>query len=277
MKTRIITAAVMAVVGIPILIFSKYIVYPITLSILALFAIFELLRVLGSEKKYLVSVPAYLLALAAPFTAYFFRGGESAVSFMLFVAVALLVYLIYLFFVAVFMQGELKFAELSEAFTATAYIVLSFTALSVIRYLTYGVFSLVMILIAAWGCDVFAYFTGMLFGRHKLIPKISPKKTVEGAIGGVVFATLLMLLYGFIVNNAAGLTPNYLVLGLSGFFLSMASQIGDLIASLIKREHGVKDYGKIFPGHGGVMDRFDSVISITTVLMVVCIMFPPFV
>ncbi len=265
----------MAIVGIPILIFSQYIVYPILLSLLALAAVFEMLKVLGMEKNYFLTVPAYALALAAPVVAYFFTG-ENAIKFILVLAAVLFIYLIYLFFVAVFKQGELKFASIAEVFAAVVYIVLSFAALSVIRYLENGIFFLVMILIAAWGSDVFAYFTGMLIGKHKLIPKISPKKTVEGAIGGVVFATLLMLLYGFIVSLATDLTPNYIVLGISGFVLSMASQVGDLIASLIKREHNIKDYGKIFPGHGGVMDRFDSVISITTVLMVVCIVFPPF-
>ncbi len=275
MKTRILTAVGMAVVGIPILIFSKYIVYPILLSLLALAAVYEMLRVLGTEKNYFISVPAYILATAWPIIAYFFAE-DYTLALILAVAMSLFVYLIYLFFVAVFMQGELKYSAVSESFSSAVYIILSFTALSVIRYLENGIFFLVIILVAAWGSDVFAYFTGMLIGKHKLIPKISPKKTVEGAVGGIVFATLLMLLYGFIVSLTTNLTPNYIVLGLLGFFLSMASQVGDLIASLIKREHGVKDYGKIFPGHGGVMDRFDSVISITTVLMVVCIMFPPF-
>ena len=275
MKTRILTAIVMAIVGIPILIFSKYIVYPITLSLLALAAVYEMLRVFGAEKNYFVSVPAYLLATSAPILAYFFSA-DYTLEFILAVAMALFVYLIYLFFVAVFMKGALKYSAVAEVFSAAVYIILSFTALSVIRYLENGVFSLVMILIAAWGSDTFAYFTGMLFGKHKLIPEISPKKTVEGAIGGVVCATLLMILYGFIVSLATELVPNYLVLALCGFVLSMASQVGDLIASLIKREHGVKDYGYIFPGHGGVMDRFDSVVSITTILMVVCILFPPF-
>ncbi len=265
----------MAVVGIPILVFSQYIVYPILLSLLALAALFEMLRAFGVEKNYFISVPAYLIALAAPVIAFFFRA-QDALPFILFLAAGLFIYLIYLFFIAVFKQGELKFSNIAEAFAAVVYIVMSFAALSIIRYLENGIFILIMILIAAWGSDVFAYFTGMLIGRHKLIPRVSPKKTVEGAIGGVVFATLLMLLYGFIVSLTTDLEPNYIVLGACGFLLSMASQIGDLIASLIKRENEVKDYGNIFPGHGGVMDRFDSVISITTVLMVICIVFPPF-
>jgi phosphatidate cytidylyltransferase len=270
MKVRIITAACMALVGIPILIFSKYIVFPIALAILAFIGTYEMLRVLGSEKNYFISVPAYLMALAAPILAYFFTG-ETIVTvvFLTCVAAGLFAYLIYLYFVAVFMRGKLKFSKITEAFSAVLYIVLSFTSISVLRYIKNGIWSLVIILVAAWGSDVFAYFSGMLFGKHKLIPEISPKKTVEGSIGGIVSATLLMLLYGFIVSKATGLSANYAVLVISGAVLSAASQVGDLIASLIKRENGVKDYGNIFPGHGGVMDRFDSVLSISTILMVI--------
>lgn len=264
----------MAVVGIPILIFSKYIVFPITLALLALFAVYEMLRVLSIHKNYFLSVPAYLMALALPILAYFFV--EERATLLLAAAAVLFAYLIYTFFVAVFARGKIKFADVSRAFSAVSYIVLSFGALSVMRYMKNGIWNLVIVLIAAWGSDVFAYFTGMLFGKHKLIPEISPKKTVEGSVGGIVCATLLTVLYGFIVSRATDLVPNYVVLALSGFILSAVSQIGDLVASLIKREQGVKDYGNIFPGHGGVMDRFDSVISITTVLMIICMVFPPF-
>ena len=275
MKTRILTAIVMAIVGIPILIFSQYIVYPITVAILALFGVYEMLRTLGLEKNYLLSYPAYVMALSLPILAYFFSV-KSTLTFILAVAAALFIYLIYTFFVAVFARGKIKYSEICTAFASVTYLVFSFTALSVVRCLENGIWNLVILLIAAWGCDSSAYFTGFLIGKHKLIPEISPKKTVEGAIGGIVGATLLMLLFGFIVSVTTNLTPNYLVLALLGFVLSAISQVGDLIASLIKREHGVKDYGNIFPGHGGVMDRFDSVLSITTILMVVCILFPPF-
>ena len=268
----------MAVIGIPILIFSEYIIFAITLGLLALIAVFEMFRVIGLEKNYFLSVPAYLFALAFPILAYYFAE-KHTFGFVLLGAAALFVYLIYMFFVAVFKRGALKFSELSQAFSAATYIIFSFTSLSVLRYMQSksGIWNLVIVLIAAWGSDVFAYFTGRLFGRHKLIPEVSPKKTVEGAVGGIVCATGLAVLYGYIVSVSTSLVPNYLVLGICGFVLSAVSQVGDLIASLIKREHGIKDYGNIFPGHGGVMDRFDSVLSIATVLMAICMLFPPFV
>ena len=148
------------------------------------------------------------------------------------------------------------------------------------RYLdrSVGVFVIILVFMVSWVTDVGAYFVGMLLGKHKLIPEISPKKTVEGAIGGIVVATSAYLLYGFVLDTLIpDMSVNYLFLGVFGFLLSIFSQLGDLVASLIKREYGVKDYGRIFPGHGGILDRFDSTISVSVVLMILCLVFPPFV
>ncbi len=124
-----------------------------------------------------------------------------------------------------------------------------------------GFFAVWMTFISAWGSDTFAYFTGVLIGKHKITPRLSPKKSVEGCIGGVIGAGLLGLVYGLILQ-ALGRIPHeslwaYPLLGVSG---SVVGQIGDLAASAIKRDFGIKDYGKCIPGHGGIMDRFDSVI-----------------
>ena len=140
-----------------------------------------------------------------------------------------------------------------------------------------GLFCLGIVLVVAWISDCGAYIVGSLIGKHKLIPEISPKKTVEGAVGGVAFAALANLLYGFIVSLVCkDITPNYLVLALSGVVLSIISQIGDLLASVIKREHGVKDYSNILPGHGGIMDRFDSVLAVSVATLIVSLLFAPF-
>ncbi len=267
----------MAVVGIPILIFSEYIIYAALLSILALFALYELFKVAGIEKHLVITIPPYLMGLGFPIAAYFISR-DNATKFILVAVAALFAYLIYTYFVAVFMKGKLQFAEISQAFVFACYVVLSFSSLSAMRYLDkhVGLWFVVLMLVCAWGCDVFAYFTGRFFGRHKLIPEVSPKKTVEGSIGGIVCAGGLAMLLGLIVSLTTELTPNYIVLAVCGVVLSAVSQIGDLIASLLKREHGIKDYGKIFPGHGGVMDRFDSILSISTILLAICLVFPPF-
>ena len=173
-------------------------------------------------------------------------------------------------------QRILEFGDIAAVFLSVTYVTVSFTSMSLTRYMTNGVYIFGLVFIAAWMCDIFAYFTGRLFGRHKLAPHLSPKKTIEGSIGGVLFASVGCILYGVIIEAATDLNASYLVLALIGLILSVVSQIGDLFASLIKREHGVKDYSQMLPGHGGVMDRFDSILAIATVLMAVCMLFPPF-
>lgn len=125
-----------------------------------------------------------------------------------------------------------------------------------------GQFIVLLPLLAAWGADTCALFAGMLFGKHKLAPVVSPKKTVEGAVGGVVGGAVLVLLAVLVMNALMGLDmPVWaaLVLGGAGAVLG---EIGDLSFSIIKRQTGIKDYGHIFPGHGGVLDRFDSVLFV---------------
>ena len=114
--------------------------------------------------------------------------------------------------------------------------------------------------VAAFTSDAFALFVGMGFGKHKLAPSLSPKKTVEGSVGGFLGAALCCTLYGVVVQTAFAVQPHYIVLVLYGLLGSFVSQMGDLSFSYIKREYGLKDYGHLFREHGGVLDRFDSVI-----------------
>lgn len=272
-------AIIIAIV--PLILFSKYIVYPIILSILGVIAVCEILKVIGVVNKLGMTIPAVAFAALFPMLPYFTDSGIDEIkNILLLLAGALFVYLFYMMGFSVFSKGKLPFSKISEIFASVTYVVVSFTALSVIRYFDksiVGMFQLGLVFIVAWICDVFAYLVGSLFGKHKLIPEISPKKTVEGAIGGIVFAALSYMLYGFIVDMIVdNIVVNYLFLGIFGSVLSVVSQVGDLIASLIKREYGVKDYGKLFPGHGGVMDRFDSVLAVSTVLLILCLVFPPF-
>ena len=159
----------------------------------------------------------------------------------------------------------------------TAYVVAAFSSLSVVRLIeNVGIYCLGLVLVTAWITDTFAYVVGSLIGKHKLIPEISPKKTVEGSIGGIVFSMIGTMLYGLLISLFTDITPNYIVLAIAGLILSVISQVGDLIASLIKREHNVKDYGSILPGHGGIMDRFDSILSVSTATMIISLIFTPF-
>ena len=121
-------------------------------------------------------------------------------------------------------------------------------------------------LVAAWGSDTFAYFVGVRFGRHKLAPVISPKKTIEGSVGGVAGAAALTVVVVMLFNRHSAIDLPYWVAAIIGACGAVVGQLGDLSFSIIKRQTGIKDYGKIFPGHGGVLDRFDSVIFVAPVV-----------
>ena len=142
-----------------------------------------------------------------------------------------------------------------------------------------GIFYVLMALGGAWLSDTGAYFAGRAFGKHKLAPYISPKKTVEGAVGGVIFAEAAMLLLAWLYSLAADalghpIVVNYAAILIVTPVLSVFSIVGDLSASVIKRQYKVKDYGSIMPGHGGIMDRFDSVLMVAPLIFMASRWFP---
>lgn len=156
------------------------------------------------------------------------------------------------------------------------YVVILMSTIYLIRIQHNGQFFVWLSFISAWGCDTGAYFTGITFGKHKLVPKLSPKKTVEGAVGGVIVATLLAAAYGVGISWFFEIDDmNFLAFCVTaGFVGSILAQFGDLTASAIKRYTGVKDYGRIIPGHGGIMDRFDSILFTAPAIYIVMIFLP---
>lgn len=282
MKQRLITAAVLiCIVLIPALFLSGTILFPILAAFFCVVGVYEMLKCLGTFRKWAVSIPALLLAAALPLCSMFCSTiapnltiaeatVQNRVMYLLLVTAVLILYMFYLFAAAVLGRRDLSFADVASSFVAVFYLVLAFTAMPIIRLGENGQYYYLLCFIGPWITDSFAYFVGYFFGRHKLIPEISPKKTVEGAVGGVVFCILAFVLFGFFAGRATGLSPNYLVLALVGAVASVLSQLGDLFASLVKREHDIKDYGTIFPGHGGVMDRFDSVVGTAPFLLIIC-------
>ena len=126
---------------------------------------------------------------------------------------------------------------------------------------TEGALAVWLIIISAWGSDTCAYCTGMLIGKHKLPSPLSPKKTIEGCIGGVVGAALIGFIYGMVFKDSiTEISSPQVVFAIVGAVGSIIAQFGDLCASAIKRNHEIKDYGRLIPGHGGILDRFDSII-----------------
>lgn len=141
------------------------------------------------------------------------------------------------------------------------YIVIFLMFMPIIRTAENGVFLIWYVMFASWGTDIFAYVCGKLIGKHKF-SKISPNKTIEGCVGGTIGAVIMILIYTIIINNLCGMNINYVLVASIGLILSLLSQMGDFAASSIKRFTGIKDYSNLIPGHGGMLDRIDSIIFI---------------
>lgn len=273
MLTRIITAIVALCIFVPVCIFSNTIVMEIAMAVLNVVAVYELwycIRGTAEDPHQIGSfalwIPHVVVAAGGVFLPWFF--GQQAMH-TLFLALFLL--LLYTFAVVVFSRGKIQITDAAVLMMMTLYVTASFTSILCLRRGESGAHLFLLPFIGAWVSDTFAYFTGRLLGKHKLIPEVSPKKTVEGAVGGILFTGIAYGIFGAII----GVTGTGLVLLVcSGFIISVISQIGDLIASVVKRYYGIKDYGKLFPGHGGVMDRFDSVIATAPVLYTISILFP---
>jgi phosphatidate cytidylyltransferase len=151
--------------------------------------------------------------------------------------------------------------EASLMLFGIAYIPFLLSTLIEVSGLEGGRLLLWLVFVGAYSTDTFAYFSGVFFGKHKLCPEISPKKTVEGSVGGTLGCVVMLIIYGVLLEKTFGQTINYPKLAILGVLVAIISQIGDLTASIIKRKYGVKDYGSIFPGHGGILDRLDSIIT----------------
>jgi phosphatidate cytidylyltransferase len=179
--------------------------------------------------------------------------------------------LVAVFVSAVWSHGKFPFSDAMSAYILTAYVIIAMNSILYVRdFEDTGKYAYLLIFIGAWMTDIFAYFTGVFFGRHKLIEDVSPKKTIEGSIGGIFFCTLSFVIFGIVTNIFFNTDANLVFLAISGIIVSVVAQVGDLIMSVIKRHYGIKDYGKIFPGHGGVLDRFDSVLIVSVCMATIC-------
>ncbi len=276
MKTRIITASVLLCILAPILVFSHTFVYVVFAALLALVATYELLgcmRLVGKVKLSVTSVIYSVLTVSLTRSA----AGEN--GFMKIFACTTFVYIFVLLTFSLF-EKEKEREKLPEIMMAAAviiYITFGFASFVTVRDLANGILLFPLAYIAAWVSDTGAYFAGVKFGKRKLIPEISPKKTVEGFIGGLCSCVAVFMIYaGFVHIFAKELSPNYIWIFLCAVLLCVASVIGDLIASMIKRRYHIKDYSHLFPGHGGVLDRFDSIIATTAGLFVLSSIMPLF-
>lgn len=176
-------------------------------------------------------------------------------------------------FVYVFSFPRFRAEQVMTAFFCAFYAPVLFTFIFLTRNLPNGIYMVWMIFISSWICDTCAYLTGMAIGKHKLAPVLSPKKSIEGAVGGVVGSALVGAVFGYFALERVFADQNVtwiaaLICGVG----AIISQVGDLAASGIKRNHNIKDYGKLIPGHGGIMDRFDSVLFTAPIIYYLAIL-----
>ncbi len=267
MLTRIITGLVLTVfILIPGIWFSHTFLLTLICSVFSCIGVYEIVKCFGQNNRYAILIPSMALGLSMPtLVRYTFTG--NAIFLMLSL---MTVYTFYIFALPVFTNNSIAFDDVGKTALMSIYISIGFSCIVMLRDLHDGQYLFIMAFIGAWITDIFAYFTGMIFGKHKLSPVISPKKTIEGSIGGILLCTASFVGYGFLINHFLEAQTNLVMYAILGFFASIVSQLGDLIMSAIKRKHEIKDYGKIFPGHGGVLDRFDSVIAVAPVLYLIC-------
>ena len=253
MATRLLVAGI----GIPLMLilflFCPTICVAIVLGVLTTIGAYELLKATGCVNHRVMIAAAMLTAFAVPFWYYAGCSMPAALGGLLLLMIALMD-------TAFKSQGKVSLHEISTSVMAGAVIPLMLCSLLLLCDLMPHNIYTMLPFFAAFGSDSAALFAGKFLGKHKLAPVLSPNKTVEGAIGGIFGAAALCSLYALIVQLATGIQPNYLAMVVFGLLGSVVSQFGDLAFSYIKRLYSIKDYGHLFLAHGGVLDRFDSVI-----------------
>ena len=243
-KTRLISGIVLVALALLLIITGGNVLLG-ALCIISLIGMFELYRIFKIEKA-----PAGIAGYLAAIVYYLNLLFGFIPDMMMFVLGVLVV----LMFIYVFSYPKYKTEQMLAAFFAVFYVAVMLSFVYRTRMLPMGTYTVWLIFLCSWGCDTCAYCVGMLIGKHKMAPVLSPKKSVEGAVGGVVGAILLGIIYA--AATKGGMVEYAIICGVG----ALISMVGDLAASAIKRNQGIKDYGKLIPGHGGILDRFDSVI-----------------
>ena len=249
--TRLVSGAALLIAAV----FAFYIGnFPLIIlsALISVIGLFEFYRALGLEKKNIVYL-GYIYSIIYYCLIYF--------KLNQYIFFSVIAFLMVIFAIYVFTFPKYKTEEISLIFMGVMYIPILFSYVYNTRTYEDGKYLVWLILISSWGSDTCAYVAGSLFGKHKIAPVLSPKKSVEGSIGGVMGAALIGGIVGFILSGhfKSTISPAF-TCAVSCGIGSIISQVGDALASAIKRNHNIKDYGNLIPGHGGILDRFDSMI-----------------
>lgn len=252
-KTRLISGIVLVIIALATIISGSWILF-FTLLAVSQIGMRELYKVMKVSDEHVtvlelvgyLGAVLYYIAMKADFGNYG--------------TMAIIISMILILFVYVFGYPKYHAEQVMAAFFGVVYVAVMLSFIYLTRSLPDGKFLVWLIFLCSWGCDTCAYCVGMLIGKHKMAPVLSPKKSIEGAVGGVAGAALLGVIYAAATQ---GKMAEYALICAVGALISM---VGDLAASAIKRNQNIKDYGKLIPGHGGILDRFDSVIITAPVI-----------
>ncbi len=268
MATRIITGIILVILVVAVLFLSNTIVFNIAISLISIIIIRELFK----AEKCNVYKSSYAICLTYVAVMPFLGIQNISHVRMLFAVVSILL----LFITYLAQHKSLNFDKLSFMITTTALVSLAMCCIISIKNAdtVHGIFYVILTIAGAWVSDAAAYFVGTFLGKHKLAPEISPKKTIEGAVGGIILTGLLFDLISFVYmkfqeTSNVFFDVNYVLIACLGMACAIVGMIGDLSASLLKRQCQIKDYGNLMPGHGGMLDRFDSVLFVAPFMSII--------
>lgn len=274
MKVRVISGIVAAIIGIGALVLMFTPVYSIFIAFLSAVATFEIMNVAQIKSK-LIMTPAIVLSAIMP--NYFEY--KSMLPFEIPEDAFLALYVILMLALMLKVHKNTRFEQVAVALYASIFVPYAFSSLVTLKDICVNyegvytkketVYIVLFSLFCAFITDTFAYFVGVKFGKHKMAPVVSPKKSVEGAIGGLVLSSAFNVVVfagvrEWVFGGESAISFAFIII--MSVVLSAVSMLGDLSASLLKRNFGIKDFGNIMPGHGGIMDRFDSLIFVAPVL-----------
>ena len=268
MKQRILVGCI----GVPVILVVLFVLpkpfTPALVAILSVIGTFEALRAIGMNHPR-IGLYTEILALLIPFWCYF---GEN----ILWARIALLVYMILVFIESFASRFKIHIERVGGGFFFALIIAYGLSAIVRIGNMELRTSYIFLPIILPFVVDAVAMITGMFLGKHQLAPVLSPKKTVEGALGGFIGGIVICMIYGIAFHFITGVTVNYYFLAVYGILGGVMTEFGDLAFSYVKRTRKVKDFGHIFPGHGGVLDRFDSMVFCAPLIEMLILWLPAF-
>ncbi len=268
LKTRLGSAVVLVAVLLAIVFIAPAWAFSLAVCAVSFIVLREIIITFKHKtKKYLV-ITDYVFAILYMVTGFVKLGTGNYIMYMI-----TILFVMTLLTFSIVDNKDIAFQDVCASLFVVLYSVVFLMHLSLIRRMDYGLCLVFLAFIGAWIPDTAAYFAGNFFGRHKLIESISPNKTVEGAVGAIVGSVLVFMLYGLLML-AFGFKVHFLALFILSLLCGVGAQLGDLSASVMKRAYAAKDFGTLIPGHGGMLDRVDSLIFVTPVVYYFISIFP---